>query len=359
MAQNDSQNGFVRFLRECFIIDFDKPLSIKNQFTIMFVTLFISVALFSGVYGISVLSHPLDIAEAAAASDESSDSSAKKNQVSEPEIKPAVLLKKMTSITRSAEQIHDGYLILVNKDNSCYHNGENVISLLGDNVKSDSYMVTDDSVRLDEGIVDNVNAMFDDFYSIYGENSVIMACGFRSEELQQELFDDEINSKGETEGEMWVAPPGYSEHQTGYAFDLDLLLEEGTSGIDYDGQGIYSWINENSSQYGFILRYPEGKDDITGYEYEPWHFRYVGVPEALYITEHGLTLEEYIKTVQAHNVNDPILIKDRGDGEKMWCTYFVPADKDGGDTKVPVPVEYDYTVSGDNISGFIVTVRLK
>ena len=90
------------------------------------------------------------------------------------------------------------------------------------------------------------------------------------------------------------AYPGRSEHQTGWAVDVtsasmgyDLLQ----SFIDYP-EGL--WINNHCSEYGFIIRYPKGKTYITGYDYEPWHLRYVGVEAAKEITASGLTLEEYL-----------------------------------------------------------------
>ena len=134
------------------------------------------------------------------------------------------------------------------------------------------------------------------------------------------------------------------------------MIEDGTSGIDYDGEGIYAWINENCYQYGFILHYLKGKETTTGYEYEPWHFRYVGIPAATYIMKHGITLEEYIQMLEKnYSAENPLVIE--GDDDKVWCTYYVKADE-GSDTDIPVPKNYRYTVSGDNFSGFIVTAAI-
>ena len=95
-----------------------------------------------------------------------------------------------------------------------------------------------------------------------------------------------------------VAVPGYSEHHTGLALDLFLIVD---GQIMYENEDlekypeIWAKIHELAPDYGFILRYPEGKEDITGYSYEPWHLRYVGADLAKVITEEGLTLEEYIE----------------------------------------------------------------
>lgn len=353
-------NSVLKFLREAFIVDFSKPLSIKNQFMVMFVTLFISTILFGvvcivnnsliSVTGVALTSNDTNGGQSVSATGtvEPQESSKPKRVINSTE-----LLKQMTTIEKSYDEIHNGDLILVNKDYDCRHDGENVVSLL--DVKTGTYIVADASVSVDKSIVDNVNNMFDDFYDIYGESEIMIACGYRSSTLQSELYDAEAARKGDDEAAQWVAPPGYSEHQTGFVFDLDLLVQEGSSGIDYDGQGIYSWINENCYQYGFILRYIEGKEKVTGYEYEPWHFRYVGVPAATYIMSHQITLEEYMKTIQNYSAEKPLIIE--GEDDKIWCTYYVKADEES-DTDIPVPQNYPYVVSGDNFSGFIVTVAI-
>ena len=89
-------------------------------------------------------------------------------------------------------------------------------------------------------------------------------------------------------GERLAAPSGHSEHQTGLAIDFSLAdnAEKTTKN--------WEWLANNAYKYGFILRYPEGKEDITGYDYEPWHYRYVGKGHAKAIYEQGLVLEEYL-----------------------------------------------------------------
>jgi hypothetical protein len=94
-----------------------------------------------------------------------------------------------------------------------------------------------------------------------------------------------------------VAPPGTSEHNTGLAVDIlsgDYYYHHSTmeESFEYDAEAI--WMAEHCAEYGFILRYPKGKQDVTGIIFEPWHFRYVGVEIATYIMENNLTLEEYL-----------------------------------------------------------------
>ena len=120
-----------------------------------------------------------------------------------------------------------------------------------------------------------------------------MISGYRTQEVQQELYDAEVNkykSRGYSEEEAkaeagkWVAVPGTSEHQLGLAVDVE--------GATYD---VFIWLQENSYKYGFIFRYPGDKTDTTGTVEEVWHYRYVGVEAATEMYEQGLCLEEYVE----------------------------------------------------------------
>ena len=113
--------------------------------------------------------------------------------------------------------------------------------------------------------------------------------GYRSYELQSELYNNYVNRDGKLAADTYSARPGHSEHQTGLAFDLNTISDD----FAYTNEG--KWVNENAWKYGYILRYPKGKDDITGYKYEPWHFRYVGkdLAKELYNGGDWITLEEH------------------------------------------------------------------
>ena len=126
----------------------------------------------------------------------------------------------------------------------------------------------------------------------------IVASGYRTAEEQQELLDERIQEYRD-EGYSWksakeaallrVAKPGTSEHQLGLAVDIN---QEGTRST---ASQVYTWLEENAWEYGFIQRYPEDKTEITGITNEPWHYRYVGVAAAGEITRQGITLEEYLQ----------------------------------------------------------------
>ncbi|WP_374722310.1 M15 family metallopeptidase [Peribacillus tepidiphilus] len=122
---------------------------------------------------------------------------------------------------------------------------------------------------------------------------------YRSFERQMMIFDAEINRVGREKAIEAVAYPGQSEHQTGLAVDISsksvnlLLIQEFEKTLEG------KWLALNAHHYGFILRYPKGKEEITGYKFEPWHFRYVGKDLAEILYEKGLTLEEYFSKVKA------------------------------------------------------------
>lgn len=125
----------------------------------------------------------------------------------------------------------------------------------------------------------------------------VVASGYRTAKKQRELMDDKVDSflaqgysrsEAKSEAKKWVADVGYSEHQTGLAVDINA------DGVNSSGQQVYAWLADNAWKYGFILRYPEDKTEITKTDYEPWHYRYVGKEAAKEIYESGLCLEEYI-----------------------------------------------------------------
>lgn len=121
--------------------------------------------------------------------------------------------------------------------------------------------------------------------------------GYRSKEYQQSVWDECLALHGLEHTKKFVAKPGFSEHQTGLAADF-LLYENGKFYEDQKMKNhpVLKVVNDNAYKFGFIIRYPKGKESITGYGYEPWHLRYVDdVEVAKYIFEHNLCLEEYLE----------------------------------------------------------------
>ncbi|WRP04944.1 M15 family metallopeptidase [Rossellomorea aquimaris] len=122
--------------------------------------------------------------------------------------------------------------------------------------------------------------------------------GYRSYEYQKMLLEREIAQFGEEKAVMAVAPPGQSEHQSGLAMDISSQSNNFQVNIEFADTKEGKWLAENAYKYGFILRYPEDKVSITQYQYEPWHYRYVGKDAAKVIHENDWSLEEYFNNVK-------------------------------------------------------------
>ena len=122
---------------------------------------------------------------------------------------------------------------------------------------------------------------------------LVLRCGFRSYNLQRAIYSWNLKTYGYYEVSRYHALEGTSEHQTGLAVDLCCEATGYKNNFDFLKTPDYTWLLENAHRYGWILRYPEGKEEITGYNFEPWHFRYVGIELATYLREQNITLEEY------------------------------------------------------------------
>ncbi|MBL4936584.1 M15 family metallopeptidase [Clostridium sp. YIM B02515] len=121
---------------------------------------------------------------------------------------------------------------------------------------------------------------------------------YRSFASQQSLYNEKLKSRGKSYVDSYVAFPGESEHQTGLAIDIRGTVSAYNANIKDFGQTKEgTWIRNNAQNFGFIIRYPKGKEIITGYRYEPWHIRYVGQDVAEKIKESNIVLEEYVNQV--------------------------------------------------------------
>ena len=129
--------------------------------------------------------------------------------------------------------------------------------------------------------------------SIADGAKVLALSAYRSYKTQQSTWDSYMKSNGSSYTYYYVAKPGFSEHQTGLALDL---ASGSVPGKTFSYTKDYTWTINNAYKYGFIVRYEEGKESITGYNFEPWHIRYVGVDIAKYIHDHDITFDEYIAT---------------------------------------------------------------
>jgi zinc D-Ala-D-Ala carboxypeptidase len=127
---------------------------------------------------------------------------------------------------------------------------------------------------------------------------LVAVSGYRSYERQQAIFTEEVKEKGREKAVQAVAVPGQSEHQTGLAMDITSPSVGYALTMAFGETKEGKWVAEHAHEYGFIIRYPKGKEAVTGYQYEPWHLRYVGKKAAKVIFEKNITLEEYFRIVK-------------------------------------------------------------
>lgn len=257
-----------------------KKLKVKNRKRF---TIFLAVMLLAGSSTVIALeknsSKPSTSSEELKASGEklnSSDKTSNKDKTNNEDIKKQLLDQYNYKDSNSI-------FVLVNKDNKL-EDGYIPTDLVEIN-----YNLVNKPIKMRSEAAEALNNMMAEG-KINGL-SLLLSSGYRSSDSQETLYSDEVATRGE--GINYVAPPGTSEHETGLAIDITsnkigCKLEEIFDTTD-EGQ----WLRDNAHRFGFILRYPKDKEEITGYLYEPWHFRYVGVELANELYERGITLEEY------------------------------------------------------------------
>ncbi len=235
--------------------------------------------------------------------------------------------------------------------------------------KNKYYQVANTSISLTQITLDAMNAMTEAFYTETGSNDMMIVSGYRNVQSQRDIYNERVRTQGEEMAALYVASPGYSEHHTGLAMDLSFYTDDGTS-VSIENYEFGPWIDEHCAEYGFVLRYPSDKVDITKIGYEFWHYRYVGLPHADIMNQKHLCLEEYIEFIKQYTTDTKLLwIQPNGlmtdvsasalPGEGTLL-YYVPA-AEGESTEVRVPRGNLFTrteISGNNADGFIVTVHI-
>ena len=187
---------------------------------------------------------------------------------------------------------NDVYLTVVNKNHKLPDDWLEKIELLP------SRDAWGDEVLIERNTLEHFEEMRAYLFALYGID-IRLDSVYRSVADQEQLWKDFEKKYGEDYCRSYVAVPGYSEHHTGLAVDI-CLVKDGQIISDNDEmiaeKEIFDKIHQHLADYGFILRYPVGKEDITGYAYEPWHFRFVGEAPAINMGEYNLTLEEFMET---------------------------------------------------------------
>ncbi len=186
------------------------------------------------------------------------------------------------------EEIKDWRLILVNKDNPVPEDYEFELASIDKNRK------------FDKRAIKQLNQMMDDIRKD-GISNIWVQSSYRDIKLQEELYNNSVKKymgQGKTEEEarkqteIFINRPGVSEHNVGLAVDFNDVK------ANFENTRAFKWLVKNAENYGFILRYPKDKENITGISYEPWHWRFVGEENAKRMNEKNLCLEEYVKLNQ-------------------------------------------------------------
>lgn len=270
------------------------------------------------------------------------------------------------TLTLSEEEMYSGSLILVNAYNE-YRFPED---MEGDIVniadyKNEYYGMSSYSTSIQAGktAIDAFNRLTVDFFNETGFKYMQINSSYRSKEAQETLYAQYEKDYGVDYAKQYVAIPGKSEHHTGLGVDLNVNRNGAVSYVESD-EGC-AWFRENCQKYGFILRYPKDKVHLTGINHESWHYRYVGTPHAQIMEDMNFCLEEYTEYLQDYTYDGICLgyseetgvfdmkVEEFYERESAVMIYFVPAGEKGAETFVPKGCEY--SVSGNNVNGYVIT----
>lgn len=236
-------------------------------------------------------------------------------------------------LTITQEQIYQGNLLLINSIYPVHETGvrTDIIPLSEYPELISGYALSHSGIYMSEEIVRKFSEMVHDAAK-EGVNHFIINSGYRNLEEQAALYQEM--------GSGYALPAGYSEHNSGLSLDVGSrlgMMEQAPEG---------TWIEQNAWKYGFILRYPKDKTDVTGIQYEPWHIRYVGLPHSVVMKEKNFVLEEYLEYLK-EQMTISVTIND----DKYRISYYPVSDN----PTILVPADLHWEISGDNMEGVIVT----
>lgn len=191
-------------------------------------------------------------------------------------------------------------------------------------------------------------------FAVQAGNQIVGVSGYRTLAEQEQIWRDCEAANGLEYTRKYVAVPGHSEHQTGLAMDvaqnrteIDFICP------DFPYTGVCQEFRNLAPFYGFVERYPAGREHITGIGAEPWHFRYVGKPHAALMQEHHMVLEEYVEWIKGFPLRTRPLFC-RIPGNEIFIG-FIPFAREQTYCETALPQSYAYTISGNNADGVIVT----
>ncbi len=251
-----------------------------------------------------------------------------------PSLGPLYADAETTTLRVEEAQIYQGDLLLVNAMHPVPAGSpaaEEAVSLFEREELIRGFVVPDRDVRLSPALAERFAAMTA-AAAADGVTRFIVSSGFRDVEEQARLYEER--------GDAYAMPAGHSEHNLGLSLDIGSTQAE----MSRAEEG--KWLKKHAWKYGFILRYPEDKTEITGIQYEPWHFRYVGLPHSAVMEEKGFALEEYLDFLEERRT-----YRTTVDGRSYEISYF----RAEGGVEIRVPTNGRYELSGDNRAGVIVT----
>lgn len=233
----------------------------------------------------------------------------------------------------SKEQIYQGNLLLVNSEYPVHQKSvkSDILDLFGHKELTKGYGILDSEMKLSENVAQEFLKMISAAEKD-GVHHFLINSGYRDLNEQREIY--------QKAGPDYALPAGYSEH------NLGLSLDVGSSQMKMSEAPEGKWIEKNAWKYGFILRYPRDKIDITGIQYEPWHIRYVGLPHSAIMHKKNFALEEYLKYLKKEKMASAIV-----NGIKYTISYYFVSEN----MTIKVPKNNNYDISGNNIDGVIVT----
>lgn len=247
----------------------------------------------------------------------------------------------MKKIILKNEDIHRGNLILINKYNPIRIEEREIqrdlVSVCGTR-----HLLKKDPAKIIHQVLDKIDI---------NDEIVPVSC-FRSKDEQKEIYKGSVKENGIEFTKKYVARPDESEHQSGLAIDLG----ENKQDIDFicpdfPYHGVFNEFRKMAVKKGFIERYKEDKESITGISKEPWHFRYIGYPHSAIMEEKGFALEEY------HVFLKEFISEDNSfkykDDKYIWKIFYIKA-VDEVET-IGISDDYGHTISGNNRDGFIIT----
>lgn len=282
----------------------------------------------------------------AATSEKLADSLKDSDSAETSEESESVPMEAASTVSVDAAQVHAGDLVVVN-DQYAYTFPSDDVSIVPIYDNANEYYKTSDMVvSLDATVIGHLNDLMEAFSKATGHSDLRVIGGYRTKEDQDSRYASDSNDKDVPKG-------GCSDYNTGRSFSLQMPTDGGTN--YYSATGDYAWLAENAPNYGFVLRFPEEKESVTNRSSRTHIFRYVGIPHAVYMTQNNLCLEEYAEAVKAYTPDTQPLSITVGDAE--YAVFYVKANA-SGTTDVAIPSCQSYTISGNNMDGFIVTCQL-